>query len=153
MWRPWVWLRHIRKFRPRPSKLGSNANLRPAAVGSHWTPIFRDLVRIFWCVLAGLTAFPQCIPQFEQVYSKCLREHSENPWFWLTYGKLHRRWGNAVSLARTHQKMRTKSLKIGVQCEPTAAAQRFALDPNFEGRGLHFLMCPSQTHGLHIDIR
>ena len=61
-------------------------------------------------------------------------------------------WGNALSLARRHLKMRTKSREIGVQCEPTAAGRRFALDPNFEGRGLHFQMCPSQTHGTHIVI-
>ena len=61
-------------------------------------------------------------------------------------------WGNAVSLARTHQEMRTKSREIEVQCEPTAAGRRFALNPNFEGRGLHFQMPPSQTHGLHIVI-
>ena len=63
-----------------------------------------------------------------------------------------KQWGNAVSLARTHLEMLTKSREIGVQCEPTAAGRRFALDPNFEGRGLHFLMPLSQTHGLHIVI-
>ena len=52
-------------------------------------------------------------------------------------------WGNAMSLARTHRKMWTKSRVIGVQCEQTAAGQRLALDPNFEGRGPHFLMSPS----------
>ena len=61
-------------------------------------------------------------------------------------------WGNAVSLARTHQKMRTKSREIGVQCEPTAAGRRFALDPNFEGRGPHYPVSPSQTHRIHIVI-
>ena len=43
MWIPWVWLGGIGKYRPRPSKLGSNTNLRPSAVGRYWAPISLDI--------------------------------------------------------------------------------------------------------------
>ena len=39
---------------------------------------------------------------------------------------------NTVSLARTHQGMRTSSFEIRVQYGPTAAGRRSVLDPNFE---------------------
>ena len=54
----------------------------------------------------------------------------------------------AVSLAWTHRKMQTSSLKIGVQCKPPACGRRFTLDPNFSGLGPHFLLHPRQTHGI-----
>ena len=38
-----LWLGHISKYGPRPSKLESNTNLRPTAVGRYWAPIFQDI--------------------------------------------------------------------------------------------------------------
>ena len=43
MWIPWVWLGGISKYGPRPSKLESNTNLRPTAVGRYWAPISQDI--------------------------------------------------------------------------------------------------------------
>ena len=31
------------EYGPRPSKLGSNTDLRPSAVGPYWTPISQDI--------------------------------------------------------------------------------------------------------------
>ena len=43
MWILWVWLGGISKYGPRPSKLESNTNLRPTAVGRYWAPISQDI--------------------------------------------------------------------------------------------------------------
>ena len=43
MWIQWVWLGGIGKYRPRPSKLGSNTNLRHLAVSRYWAPIYLDI--------------------------------------------------------------------------------------------------------------
>ena len=44
------------------------------------------------------------------------------------------------------------SWEIGVQYHPTAEGRRVVLHPNFEGRGPHSPMHPSQSQRIHIVI-
>ena len=59
MWTPWVWLGRIGEYCLHSSKLGSNTDLRPAAVGPYCTPISQNSDGILRYVLARLTVFYQ----------------------------------------------------------------------------------------------